>query len=191
MLMFGGFLYIPVTILKLCPHSGKPRMAASELEGFIIEYTPTHLGMPTHTYAYALTVSTPMSTHTHMYKHTHTTYLSVASIEIPPYKEWFSLTLETSPWVCSGLSSFLKHVHLHIIYLWGWSARMRLEHKPRVRLPFDSQGSRPTLAPSHKADGTSGQPFKLLDVSFCWQRGTLPSAALHLHGHLPEKNTAS
>ena len=75
-----GFSVYPVTILKLYPHSGKPRMAASELEGFIIEYTPTHLGMPTHTYAYALTVSTPMSTHTHMYKHTRTTYLSVASI---------------------------------------------------------------------------------------------------------------
>lgn len=144
--------------------------------------------MPTHTHACAPTVSTPMSTDTHMCAHTHATYLSVASIEIPPYKEWFSRTLETSPWVCSGLSSFLKHVHLHIIYIGGWSARMRLEHKPRVRSSFDSQvSSLPLPRLTRLIDGTSGQPFKLLGFSSHWQRGTLPSAALHLHGRLPEK----
>ena len=74
------FLYIPVTILKLYPHSGKPRMAAPELEVSIIEYTPTHLCMPTHTVAYAPTVSIPMSTHTYMCTHTHTYNLFVCCL---------------------------------------------------------------------------------------------------------------
>lgn len=147
----------------------------------------------THTCLCIHSVHTHEHTYTYVHTHTHTTYFSVASIEIPLYKEQFSLTLETSPWICSGLSSFPKHVHLHIIYIWGWSAGMSLERRnesgaqPRVSSSLDSQGSRPALAQSHKADGTSGQPFKLLGFSSCWQCGTLPSAALHLHGRLPEK----
>ena len=66
MLMFGGFLYISVTMLKFYPNSGKPRTAASELEDSIIEYTPNTL-----VHAHTHTCLCTHSVHTHEHRYTH------------------------------------------------------------------------------------------------------------------------
>lgn len=94
--------------------------------------------------------------------------LCVAFIKIPPC-------------ICSGLSSFTKHVHSHTIYVLGWSSGMRSEHRTsHGSSSFHSQDSRATLAQSHKAGLVSGQPFKLAAFSSHWQYG-----ALMVPSHLP------
>lgn len=81
MLMFGGFLYVSVTMLKLYPHSGKPRMAASELEDSIIEYTPNTL---VHAHTHTCLCTHSVHTHEHRYTHVHT-HMQLICL-LPPLK---------------------------------------------------------------------------------------------------------
>lgn len=65
-------------------------------------------------------------------------------------------------------------MHSPTIYVLGWSSGMRREHRTsHGSSSSPSQGSRATLAQSHKPGLVSEQPFKLAAFSFHWQHGAL------------------
>lgn len=62
----------------------------------------------------------PLYIYTHICMHVHI-YLNTHNL--------FAAPIKMSPWICSGLSSFTKHMHSHASNLLGWSSGMGLENK--------------------------------------------------------------